>query len=162
MSPRIDSASKVIRASPMKIFDAYVNPASLARWLPPAGMSCTVDAFDARLGGRYRMTLRYEQPATDSPGKTTARSDVVNGRFVELIPGERIEQLVEFESEDPAFAGAMTIIWSLEAVAEGTRVTVDCMNVPDGIRPEDHEAGLEATLSNLAAFVENAAEPGRR
>ncbi|HWU71536.1 MAG TPA: SRPBCC family protein [Pseudoxanthomonas sp.] len=154
MNARIDSASRVIRASPTRIFDAYMNPASLARWLPPTGMSCAVDAFDARPGGVYRMTLRYERSAETSRGKTTAQSDVVTGRFLELIPGERIRQLVEFESDDPSFAGTMTITWSLQAVADGTRVTIDCENVPEGIRPEDHEAGLNATLANLAAFVE--------
>ena len=154
MTSRIDSASRLVRASPASIFEAYVNPESLARWLPPTGMTCQIDTFDARAGGAYQMTLSYEQPGEKSRGKTTPQSDSVRGRFLELLPSQRIVQLVEFDSDDPSFAGAMTITWSLQPVPEGTLVTVRCENVPPGISREDHETGLNATLSNLAAFVE--------
>jgi hypothetical protein len=61
---------------------------------------------------------------------------------------------VEFESDDPAFAGTMKMTWSLAPVAEGTEVTVVCENVPNGIRKEDHDTGLRSTLENLASFTE--------
>ena len=88
------------------------------------------------------------------PGKTSEHSDVVEGKFLELVPDERVVQLVEFESENPAFVGAMTMTWSLAAVPGGTEVTILCENVPEGIRQEDHDAGLRSTLENLAAFTE--------
>ena len=99
------------------------------------------------------MVLTYDH-ADSAPGKTTQDSDVVSGKFVEFIPNERIVQLVEFESEDLAFAGTMTMTWTLAAVPGGTEVTILCENVPEGIRKEDHDAGLRSTLENLAAFVE--------
>ncbi len=71
-----------------------------------------------------------------------------------MIPDERIVQLIEFESKDPAFAGPMTIKWTLADVPGGTEVTVLCENAPEGIRPNDHEAGFRSTLENLAAFTE--------
>jgi len=158
MIHRTHSASRLIKASPASIFAAYVNPKSLAQWLPPTGMTCRVDTFDARAGGAYQMTLTYTQSLERSRGKTTAQSDVVKGRFLELVPGQRIVQLVEFESDDPSFAGTMTITWLLTAAPEGTLVTIQCENVPTGISRADHENGLNATLSNLAAFVEHRAQ----
>jgi uncharacterized protein YndB with AHSA1/START domain len=151
---RIDSASRVIRASPHDIYQAYMDPQALVSWLPPEGMQGRIDTFDPREGGIYRMALTYEQPDHSVPGKTSEHSDIVGGRFLELVADERIVQLAEFESEDPAFAGAMKMTWTLTAVPGGTEVVILCENVPEGIRQEDHAAGLKSTLENLAAFVE--------
>ena len=74
--------------------------------------------------------------------------------LLELVRNERIVERVEFESDDPAFAGAMTITTTLAAVSGGTEVSIPCENVPVGIGPSDHQAGLASTLSNLAAFTE--------
>jgi uncharacterized protein YndB with AHSA1/START domain len=131
-----------------------MNPAALASWLPPKGMHARIETYDPREGGRYRIVLSYEQPDRSAPGKTSAHSDVVNGRFVELAPTERIVQLVEFESDDPAFAGEMKMTWTFTAVPAGTDVAIRCENVSSGIRPEDHEQGLTSTLENLADFTE--------
>jgi uncharacterized protein YndB with AHSA1/START domain len=100
------------------------------------------------------MSLTYLDPDHSTSGKTSTHADVVQGRFVELVPDERIVQLVEFESEDPALEGAMSITWTLAAVPGGTEVTIVCSNVPEGIRQDDHDAGLRSTLANLAAFTE--------
>jgi uncharacterized protein YndB with AHSA1/START domain len=151
---RIDSASRVIRASPHDIYQAYMDPQALVSWLPPEGMQGRIDSFDPREGGIYRMALTYEQPDHSVAGKTSQHSDVVRGRFLKLVAGERIVQLVEFESDDPAFAGAMKMTWTLTAVPGGTEVAILCENVPEGIRQEDHAAGLKSTLENLAAFLE--------
>jgi uncharacterized protein YndB with AHSA1/START domain len=151
---RVDSASRLIKASPRSIYQAYMDPQALISWLPPAGMTARIDAFDPREGGVYRMALTYDQSDHSAPGKTSEHSDVVRGRFLELVADERIVQLVEFESKDPAFAGEMKITWLLTAVPGGTHVAILCENVPEGIRHEDHEAGLRSTLENLAAFAE--------
>lgn len=153
-SRRVDSASRVIRASPQRIYQAHVDPDALVSWLPPKGMRGRVDTYDPREGGAYRLVLTYEHPDHSAPGKTAEHSDVVRGRFLELVPNARIVQLVEFESEDPAFAGEMKMTWTLTAVPGGTNVAIRCENVPRGIRPEDHEAGFRSTLENLAAFAE--------
>jgi uncharacterized protein YndB with AHSA1/START domain len=151
---RIDSASRVIRASPHDIYQAYMDPQAMVSWLPPEGMQGRIDSFDPREGGTYRMALTYEQRDHSVPGKTSQHSDVVRGRFLKLVADERIVQVVEFESEDPAFAGAMKMTWTLTAVPSGTEVAILCENVPEGIRQEDHAAGLKSTLDNLAAFLE--------
>lgn len=152
--PRTDTASRIIRASPQAIYDAFVDPAALAAWLPPAGMTAAIDRFEPRPGGRYRMTLTYDAPDPASPGKSAAEADIVEGRFVELVPGERIVQEADFVSDDPAFAGTMTMSWIFVPVDGGTEVTVIADNVPDGIAKADHDAGMQSSLENLARFVE--------
>lgn len=151
---RTDSASRIIRSSPREIYQAFVDPEALASWLAPKNMTAQIHTFDARAGGVYRMTLAYDRSDHRTPGKTSEHADVVQGRFLELIPDQRIVQLVAFESKDPAFAGAMTMTWTLTAVPEGAEVAILCENVPEGIKREDHDAGLRSTLENLAAFVE--------
>ncbi len=150
---RVDSATHVVEAPPHAVYRAFMDPEAWVSWLPPEGMKGRIDAFDFREGGRYRMTLSYLQPGPAAAGKTTEGTDVVEGRFAELRPDERIVQQVEFESDDPAFAGVMTMTWALVAVPGGTEVTIRCEDVPEGIRPEDHAEGLRSTLANLAAFL---------
>jgi uncharacterized protein YndB with AHSA1/START domain len=151
---RDTSVSRIIKAPRRTIYQAFLDPEALVSWLPPKGMKGHVYAFDAREGGAYRLSLTYEGSNHPAPGKTSEHADIVRGRFVKLIPDERIVQRVEFESEDPAFAGAMTIDWSLADVPGGTEVTVRCENAPEGIRPDDHETGMRSSLENLAAFTE--------
>lgn len=152
---RTDSASRVIAASPHSIYRAFVDPDAWIQWLPPQGMTGRIYEFNARPGGAYRMALTYRDEDHPKAGKYSDDTDMVVGRFVELIPNERIVQLVTFESEDPAFAGEMSMIWRLSPLAGGTEVSITCENVPEGIRKEDHDTGLRSTLENLAKFVES-------
>jgi uncharacterized protein YndB with AHSA1/START domain len=153
MSKRVDTASKLIRASASAIYKAFATPYAMETWLPPQGMTGNIVAFSFREGGTYRIRLTYNE-SRHTPGKTSDDADEVEVRFVKLIPAERVEQAVTFNSDDAAFAGEMRITWLLEPVQNGTLVTVRCADVPVGIRPEDHQAGLESTLDNLAAFAE--------
>ena len=100
------------------------------------------------------MSLTYETPDHSAPGKTTGDTDTVQGRFVQLVPHERIVQAVVFDSKEPEFAGAMTMTITFADIEEGTEVTVLCENIPRGIRLEDNEMGYRLTLENLARFIE--------
>ena len=151
---RTDQASRVVAAPLRRVYDALIDPDVLAVWLPPAGMRGRFERFDARAGGSYRMVLTYED-ASSAPGKSTADSDVVEARFVEVEPGVRVVQAVDFESDDPAFAGTMTMTWSVNDVDGGTLVDFRADDVPTGISAEDHAAGLTSSLANLAAYVED-------
>jgi uncharacterized protein YndB with AHSA1/START domain len=153
MSKRIDSASRLIRASASTIYQSFATREAMETWLPPQGMTGSMLAFAFREGGTYRMRLLYDE-SQHTPGKTSEDADDVEVRFIKLVPGRCIEQAVVFESDDPAFAGEMRITWTLESARNGTLVTVRCEDVPTGIRPEDHQAGLTSTLGNLAAYVE--------
>lgn len=154
MAKRMDCATKIIRAPPQSIYRAFLDPRAVAAWRPPRGMTARIESFEPRPGGIYRMAFIYTEPSPEVRGKTSAHADVVQGQFVELVPNQRIVERVEFESDDPAFSGAMTITTTLTPVPGGTEVRFTCENVPPGIRPEHHERGMASTLENLAAFTE--------
>lgn len=134
------------------MFAALVDADALATWLPPNGMTGKFERFNLRPGGSYRLVLTYDDGPQGS-GKTTGDSDVVEARFIEISANERIVQEVDFVSDDPAFAGTMTMTWELSAQGSHTRVEVRADDVPTGISPEDHRSGLESSLANLADFV---------
>lgn len=151
MTTRIDSASRLISASPKAVYRAFAEPGAMERWIPPSNMTGNMLHFDFREGGSYRMRLTYAEPQ-QGQGKTSEDFDEVDVRLTKIEDGQRIEQEVIFESEDPAFSGIMRMIWTFEPEGNGTLVTVRAENVPEGIRPEDHEAGLNSSLDNLAGF----------
>src|SRR6266508_3966983 len=151
--PRTDSASRLIAAPPERVYSAFVDRDALVAWLPPDGMSGRFERFDPRPGGSYRLVVTYAD-ASASPGKASTDSDVVEARFVDLVPGARVVQAVDFVSDDPAYAGTMTMTWEITAVDGGTRVDITADNVPDGVSPEDHAAGLTSSLANLADYLE--------
>jgi uncharacterized protein YndB with AHSA1/START domain len=152
--PRTDTASRMIAAPPERVWAALVDPQALTAWLPPGGMTGRFERFDGRPGGSYRMVLTYSD-ASGALGKATAESDIVEARFVDIVPGERVVQAVDFVSDDPAYAGTMTMTWQVTAVDAGTRVDIVAADVPDGISAEDHAAGLASSLAKLAAHVED-------
>lgn len=149
---RTDSASRVVDADVEHVFRALVDSAQLVQWLPPDGMTARFERFDARPGGSYRLVLTY-QDASSRPGKATSDSDIVEARFIDVVPDVRVIQAVDFVSDDPTFAGTMTMTWELSAQDEGTRVEIRAENVPAGITPEDHAVGLASSLGKLAAFL---------
>jgi uncharacterized protein YndB with AHSA1/START domain len=151
--PRTDRGSRVIAASRERVWAALVDPGALLAWLPPGGMTGRFERFDARPGGSYRMVLTYSD-ASGAPGKASADSDIVEARFIDIVPGERIVQAVDFVSDDPANAGTMTMTWQVTPVDAGTRVDIIAEDVPDGISADDHAAGLASSLTNLAAYLQ--------
>lgn len=148
------SVSRIISASPQAVYQAFLNPNSVASWLPPDTMTATVHNFDAREGGAIHMSLHYPDSDTTSQGKSSEHTDTFKGLFSELIPNEKIVWAVQFESDDASFSGKMTVSWILAPSGNGTQVTALCENIPSGIRPEDNEEGSRSTLEKLAAFVE--------
>ena len=120
---RTDTASRVIAAPPDRVFAALVDPEALTAWLPPDGMSGRFERFDARPGGSYRLVLTYAD-ASSARGKATADSDIVEAHFVDVVPGVRVVQAVDFVSDDPTHAGTMTMTWEVTALDAGTRVDI--------------------------------------
>ena len=150
---RTDVASRVIGAPPAQVFAALLDRDALMAWLPPRGMTGSFERFDPRPGGSYRLVLTYADPS-GAPGKAAPVSDVVEARFVDIVPDHRVVQAVDFVSDDPAFAGTMTMTWEVTAVEGGTRVDIVAEDVPDGISAEDHATGLASSLANLAEHLE--------
>lgn len=150
---RTDRARRLIAAPPAVVYAALLDRESLEAWLPPDGMRGRIELWDPRPGGGFRMVLIYLD-STDSPGKTSAATDVVDVGFAELVPPERVVQRAVFESDDPSYAGTMTMAWDLAAAVNGTEVTVTATDVPPGIDQAVHETGIASSLANLASYVE--------
>lgn len=122
----------------------------------PTGMTSHVHAFDAREGGAFRISLTYDAPT--GTGKTSAHTDTYHGRFVKLVPDEQVVEVVEFETDDPAMRGEMTITIGLAEVEGGTVVSAVHDGLPPGVSTADNELGWSFSLAKLAALVEG--EPG--
>src|SRR5262245_9736181 len=84
------STSRIIKARPEELYGAFIDPAVLIAWLPPAEMTGEIHEFDARVGGGYRMSLFYPPNEHSFRGKTSDKEDMVIVRFVELEPSRRI------------------------------------------------------------------------
>ena len=153
-APASTRTSRLVRASAERIYAAFVDADALVAWLPPAGMTGAMHAFDARVGGGYRMSLHYPSDAPGSPGKTGEREDVVEVRFVELAPPRRLVEAVRFVADDPALLGEMTLTVTLDPAPGGTEVTLAFDGLPPGVRPEDNDEGARLSLEQLARRVE--------
>jgi len=146
--------SRVIRARPEELYAAFLDPAALVDWLPPAAMTGRIHKFDARVGGGYRMSLFYPASERTVRGKTSEREDMVDVRFVKLEPPRRIVEAVNFFTTDPAFSGEMTLTATFEAASGGTEVVLVFENLPPGLRAEDNKAGSRLSLEQLARRFE--------
>jgi uncharacterized protein YndB with AHSA1/START domain len=135
-----------------KVYRALIDPEAVATWMVPTGMTSHVHAFDAREGGFFRISLTYDAPS--ARGKSTAHTDTYHGRFVELVANERVVEVLEFETDDPAMRGEMTIAFSLTDAYGGTELVAVHEGVPPGVPPADNDTGWQMSLAKLAALVE--------
>ncbi|SEI50875.1 Uncharacterized conserved protein YndB, AHSA1/START domain [Dyadobacter sp. SG02] len=153
---RKDVASKIINASVDEIYQAIIDPNALASWLAPKGMQARINQFEPWEGGRYQITLSYNRPEDKEKfAKSSDGSDITQGEFLKLLPGRQVSQSVEFVSENPDFAGTMSMTYELANMGEATLVTITAENVPKGISPKDHLEGINSTLENLAQYLED-------
>lgn len=141
-----------IEALPARVYAALLDPDAVQRWMVPDGMTSEVHAFEAREGGAFRISLTYEEPT--AAGKTSARTDTFHGRFVRLVPDREVVQAIEFESDDPAMQGEMTITYALAEAGGGTELVGVHENLPPGVPPADNELGWRMSIDKLAALVE--------
>ena len=144
--------SQLVKAPRSAVYRALLDPAAVAKWRVPTGMSGHVHEFDAREGGSLRVSLTYEAP--DNTGKSTAHTDTYHGQFVKIVPDQQVVEVVEFETDDLALRGAMTMTTTLTDVDGGTEVVVVHDGIPDAIPAEDNETGTRIALANLARLVE--------
>lgn len=144
--------SRHIRAPRPRVYRALLDPTAVQRWMVPDGMTSRVHAFDAREGGTFHISLTYDLPTTT--GKTIAQTDSFHGRFVRLVPDTEVVQAVEFESDDPAMQGEMTISYTLADAGAGTDLVGLHENLPPGVSPADNELGWSMSIEKLAGLVE--------
>jgi uncharacterized protein YndB with AHSA1/START domain len=157
---RTDEVGMHMAAPAERVYAAFTDPDVVVRWLPPDGMTGRIQRFEARPGGRLRMTLTFRDPA-ETHGKSSPNEDVVEGVFVEIVDGVRVVQDVVFASTDPDLAGVMRMTWAVQPDQGGSFVTICAEDVPPGISAADHRTGITSSLRNLAALVVGELSQGR-
>ena len=143
-----------VNAPCARVYEALLDAEAVAKWKVPNGMTCQVHEFDPHEGGLLRISLTYMSPGR--AGKTTAHTDTYHGRFLKLVPAERVVEVVEFETSHPDLRGEMTITTLLAEADGGTDMLVVHEGVPPGVAAADNEAGWREALAKLAAYVETA------
>jgi uncharacterized protein YndB with AHSA1/START domain len=146
------SIRRCIRAPRSKVYRAFLDPTAIVRWKVPDGMTARVHEFDGREGGTFRISLTYDTPT--GTGKTSAHTDTYRGRFVKLVPDEQVVEVDEFETEDRAMQGEMTITVTLTDADGGTELFAVHEGLPPGVSPVDNQTGWRMALDKLAALVE--------
>jgi uncharacterized protein YndB with AHSA1/START domain len=134
---------RVLRATPERIYRAFLDPDAKAKWLPPNGFTGKVHHSDARVGGSYKMSFT---------NFTTGKSHSFGGQYVELTPHERIRYTDKFD--DPNLPGAMQVTVVLTKVSVGTEVNITQDGIPDAIPAEFCYLGWQESLALLAKLVE--------
>ncbi|MBU6410009.1 MAG: SRPBCC family protein [Verrucomicrobia bacterium] len=134
---------RVLRASPEKIYRAFLDADALAKWMPPNGFTGKVRHLDAKTGGGYKMSF-----TNFSNGK----SHSFGGAYLELLPHERIRYSNKFD--DPNLKGEMRTTVTLKKVLCGTDLTVVQEGIPDAIPTEMCYLGWQESLALLAKLVE--------
>lgn len=141
-----------VNAPRSRVYRALMDARAVQAWMVPDGMTSHVHAFEGREGGSFRISLTYDAPT--GTGKTTAQTDTHHGRFVKLVPDEQVVEVVEFETDDPAMQGEMTITFTLTDADGGTEILAVHDGLPSGVSPSDNELGWQMSLAKLAALVE--------
>ena len=134
---------RVLRASPDRVYRAFIDANAMAKWLPPNGFTGQVHHLDAKVGGTYKMSFT---------NFTTGSSHSFGGEFLELKPGERIRHTDRFD--DPNLPGEMQTTITLSKVSVGTELNVVQEGVPAAIPAEACYLGWQESLTLLAALVE--------
>ncbi len=134
---------RVLRASPEKVYRAFLNPDALSKWLPPDGFTCKVHELDAKVGGTYRMSFT---------NFSTNKGHSFGGTYLELVPHERIRYTDKFD--DPNLAGAMITTVTLASVFCGTELAIVQESIPSVIPPEACYLGWQESLTLLSRLVE--------
>ena len=134
---------RVLRATPERVYRAFLDPDALAKWLPPNGFTCKVHHLDARVGGTYKMSFT---------NFTTGKSHSFGGTYLELKPYERIRYTDKFD--DPNLAGEILTTITLKKISCGTEVNIVQEGVPSAIPAEACYLGWQESLILLAKLVE--------
>jgi uncharacterized protein YndB with AHSA1/START domain len=134
---------RVLRATPERVYRAFVDPDAMAKWLPPNGFTGKVHQMDAKVGGTYRMSFT---------NFSSGNRHSFGGKYLELVPNERLRYTDQFD--DPNLPGEMLTTVALKKVSVGTEVSIAQEGVPDVIPPEACYLGWQESLTLLAMLVE--------
>ena len=139
---------RVLRATPDRVYRAFLDPDALAKWLPPHGFTGRVHHLEARVGGTYRMSFTHLE---------TGQAHTFGGTYLELLPGRRIRHSDSFD--DPGLPGTLVTTIDLRPVSAGVDLAIVQEGIPEAIPVEACHLGWQESLALLALLVE-AGVPG--
>jgi uncharacterized protein YndB with AHSA1/START domain len=134
---------RVLAAKPEKIYRAFIDADAMARWMPPFGFTGKVHHIDAKVGGTFKMSFT---------NFTTAKSHSFGGKYLELVPNERLSYTDAFD--DPNLPGEMHVTVTLKEVSVGTELTIEQAGIPTVIPLDACYLGWQQSLAQLAQLVE--------
>ena len=134
---------RVLRATPERVYRAFLDADAMAKWLPPHGFTGKVHSIDAKVGGSYKMSFT---------NFSTGGSHSFGGTYLELVPHERIRHTDKFD--DPNLPGEMITTITFKQVSCGTELNIAQEGIPDVIPPEACCLGWQESLTLLAQLVE--------
>ena len=134
---------RVLRAPPQRVYQAFLDPDAMVKWLPPHGFTGKVHHMDARVGGGYRMSFT---------NFGTGKSHTFGGKYLELTPHTQIRYTDQFE--DPNLPGEILVTLSFQQVLCGTELNILQEGLPVVIPVEFCYLGWQESLSMLAQLVE--------
>lgn len=134
---------RVLTTKPEKVYRAFLEADALAKWLPPNGFTCSVSQFEAKVAGNFKMSFR---------NFTTGNTHSFGGKYLELIPNERVRYSEYFD--DPNLKGELQVTVTLKQVRVGTELHIVQEGIPDAIPPEACYLGWQESLLSLARLVE--------
>jgi uncharacterized protein YndB with AHSA1/START domain len=134
---------RVLKATPERIYRAFLDPDAMAKWLPPHGFTGRVHEMNATIGGSYKMSFT---------NFSTGSNHSFGGTYLELVPNERIRRTDKLD--DPNFPGEMTVTIELRPVLCGTELNIVLEGIPAMIPPEMCILGWQESLTLLALLVE--------
>jgi uncharacterized protein YndB with AHSA1/START domain len=134
---------RVLKATPAKIYRAFLDADAMCKWLPPHGFTGKVHQLEAKVGGSYKMSFT---------NFSTGHSDSFGGKYLELVTDERICHTDRFDN--PNLPGEMKTTITLRQVSCGTELNIVQEGVPAMIPPEACYLGWQESLALLAQLVE--------
>ena len=134
---------RVLRATPDRVYRAFIDPDAMAKWLPPYGFTCQVHHFEAKVGGTYKMSFK---------NFTTGESHSFGGKYLELVPNERIRHTDRFD--DNNLPGEMVTTITIKQVSVGVELNVVQEGIPEAIPAEACYLGWQDSLTLLTQLVE--------
>jgi uncharacterized protein YndB with AHSA1/START domain len=134
---------RVFRATPERIYKAFLDAEAMVKWLPPNGFTGKVHHMDAKVGGTFKMSFT---------NFTTGKSHSFGGQYLELVPHERLRYTDNFD--DPNLPGEIRVAVTLKQVSCGTEVNIVQEGVPDVIPAEACYLGWQESLILLGKLVE--------
>ena len=143
MSTGTVTLHRVLKASPDKVYRAFLNAAAMAKWLPPYGFTCTVHHLDAKVGGTFKMSFE---------NFSNGQSHAFGGEYLELVPGKLIRYNDKFD--DANLPSEMQVTVSLKEVTCGMELHVVQSGIPAVIPVEMCYLGWQESLAQLATLVE--------